>query len=345
MPDILLFSLMVLGGIVVLLTGGDILVRGATALASKAGVPPLLVGLTIVAFGTSAPEMVVSAAAAVEGAPGLAIGNIVGSNIANVLLVLGLPALLAPIASTATGVKRNAFIALGFTALFIALCLDGALSLMDGAILAVGIVGYVSFLALTAKAHADDPVIAELTDIEHMDGLPAKAPMVALFLLGGLVMLPIGAQLIVDGGVGIAALFNVPDAVIGLTILAFGTSLPELATALVAALRKQADMAIGNVVGSNIFNISGDQLAKNAKQFAVGGITGLAASFATGQPAPVSDQFIQLDFWVMTAAALAILAFALFRRPIGRVSGLVMTLAYVSYIALLVLRNPLTIPA
>ncbi len=334
MPDILLFSLMVLGGIVVLLTGGDILVRGATALASKAGVPPLLVGLTIVAVGTSAPEMVVSAAAAVEGAPGLAIGNIVGSNIANVLLVLGLPALLAPIASTATGVKRNAFIALGFTALFIALCLDGALSLMDGAILAVGIVGYVSFLALTAKAHADDPMIAELTDIEHMDGLPAKAPMVALFLLGGLVMLPIGAQLIVDGGVGIAALFNVPDAVIGLTILAFGTSLPELATALVAALRKQADMAIGNVVGSNLFNIS-----------AVGGITGLAASFATGQPAPVSDQFIQLDFWVMTAAALAILAFALFRRPIGRVSGLVMTLAYVSYIALLVLRNPLTIPA
>jgi len=334
MPDILLFSLMVLGGIVVLLTGGDILVRGATALASKAGVPPLLVGLTIVAFGTSAPEMVVSAAAAVEGAPGLAIGNIVGSNIANVLLVLGLPALLAPIASTATGVKRNAFIALGFTALFIALCLDGALSLMDGAILAAGIVGYVSFLALTAKAHADDPMIAELTDIEHMDGLPAKAPMVALFLLGGLVMLPIGAQLIVDGGVGIAALFNVPDAVIGLTILAFGTSLPELATALVAALRKQADVAIGNVVGSNIFNIS-----------AVGGITGLAASFATGQPAPVSDQFIQLDFWVMTAAALAILAFALFRRPIGRVSGLVMTLAYVSYIALLVLRNPLTIPA
>ncbi len=334
MPDILLFSLMVLGGIVVLLTGGDILVRGATALASKAGVPPLLVGLTIVAFGTSAPEMVVSAAAAVEGAPGLAIGNIVGSNIANVLLVLGLPALLAPIASSAKGVTRNAVIALGFTALFIGLCLDGALSLTDGAILAAGIVGYVGFLALTAKAHQDDPLIAELTDIEHMDGLPKKAPMVALFLLGGLIMLPVGAQLIVDGGVGIAALFNVPDAVIGLTILAFGTSLPELATALVAALRKQADMAIGNVVGSNIFNIC-----------AVGGITGIAASIATGQPAPVADQFIQLDFWVMTAAALAILGFALLRRPIGWLSGLVMTLAYVGYLAVLVLKNPLTIPA
>jgi len=334
MPDIFLFSLMVLGGIVVLLTGGDILVRGATALASKAGVPPLLVGLTIVAFGTSAPEMVVSAAAAVEGAPGLAIGNIVGSNIANVLLVLGLPALLAPIASTAKGVKRNALIALAFTALFIALCFDGALSLIDGAILAAGIVGYITFLALTAKGHQDDPMLAELTDIEHMDGLPRKAPMVALFLLGGLVMLPIGAQLIVDGGVGIATLFNVPDAVIGLTILAFGTSLPELATALVAALRKQADMAIGNVVGSNIFNIC-----------AVGGITGVAASLATGEPAPVDAQFVQLDFWVMAAAGLAILLFALARRPIGRLSGLVMTLAYVGYIATLVLMNPLTLPA
>ena len=333
MPDILLFSLMVLGGIAVLLTGGDILVRGATALASKAGVPPLLVGLTIVAFGTSAPEMVVSAAAAVEGAPGLAIGNIVGSNIANVLLVLGLPALLAPIASSASGVRRNALIALGFTAVFIALCLDGALSLMDGAILAAGIASYIGFLAITAKAHADDPMIAELTDIDHMDGLPKKAPMVALFLLGGLVMLPVGAQLIVDGGVGIAALFNVPDAVIGLTILAFGTSLPELATALVAALRKQAEMAIGNVVGSNIFNIT-----------AVGGITGIAASLATGEPAPVAEQFIQLDFWVMTAAALAILAFALLRRPIGRLAGLVMTLGYVGYLAVLVLKNPLTLP-
>ena len=333
MPDILLFSLMVLGGIAVLLTGGDILVRGATALASKAGVPPLLVGLTIVAFGTSAPEMVVSTAAAIEGAPGLAIGNIVGSNIANVLLVLGLPALLAPIASSAKGVKRNALIALAFTALFIVLCLDGALSLTDGAILAAGIVSYIGFLALTAKSHSDDPMIAELTDIEHMDGLPRKAPMVALFLLGGLAMLPIGAQLIVDGGVGIAALFNVPDAVIGLTILAFGTSLPELATALVAALRKQAEMAIGNVVGSNIFNIC-----------AVGGITGIAASAATGQPAPVDAQFIQLDFWVMSAAALAILAFAVLRRPIGRLSGLVMTLAYVGYMALLVVKNPPSLP-
>ena len=208
-------------GLVILLLAGDALVKGAVNLSLRLGVPALIVSLTIVAFGTSAPEMVVSAAAAVEGAPGLAIGNIVGSNIANVLLVLGLPALLAPIASTAKGVKRNALIALAFTALFIALCLDGALSLIDGAILAAGIVGYITFLALTAKGHQDDPMLAELTDIEHMDGLPQKAPMVALFLLGGLIMLPIGAQLIVDGGVGIATLFNVPDAVIGLTILAF----------------------------------------------------------------------------------------------------------------------------
>lgn len=333
MPDILLFSLMVLGGIVVLLTGGDILVRGATALASKMGVPPLLVGLTIVAFGTSAPEMMVSAAAAVEGAPGLAIGNIVGSNIANVLLVLGLPAIIAPIASTSTGIRRNALIALAFTGLFIALCWDGGLGLTDGVILSVGIIGYIGFLALTAKTHRDDPMIAELTDIDQMEGLPSKAPMVALFLLGGLVMLPVGAKLIVDGGVGIAELFNVSDAVIGLTILAFGTSLPELATAFVAAMRKQGGMAIGNVVGSNIFNIC-----------AVGGITGVAASVATGAPAPVEAEFLQFDFWIMAAAALAVLAYAVLRRPIGRMSGVAMSLAYVGYIAILLLLNPPSLP-
>jgi cation:H+ antiporter len=146
-------------------------------------------------------------------------------------------------------------------------------------------------------------------------------------------MLPVGAKLIVDGGVGIAELFNVSDAVIGLTILAFGTSLPELATAFVAAMRKQGGMAIGNVVGSNIFNIC-----------AVGGITGVAASVATGAPAPVEAEFLQFDFWIMAAAALAVLAYAVLRRPIGRMSGVAMSLAYVGYIAILLLLNPPRLP-
>jgi len=333
MIELLPLALMVLAGIVVLLLGGDILVRGATALASRMGVPPLLVGLTIVAFGTSAPEMVVSAAAAIEGAPGLAIGNIVGSNIANVLLVLGIPAILASIASNITGVRRNALIALALTAGFVALGLDGSLGLMDGVLLAVGIVLYIGYLAISARKSKDDPMIAELTDIEHMDGLPKTNMMMGAFLLGGLIMLPVGARLIVNGGVGIAGFFDVPEAVIGLTILAFGTSLPELATALVAALRRQAEMALGNVVGSNIFNIC-----------AVGGITGISAHMALGAPAPVDPEFLRFDFWVMGAAALAITVFALAKRPIGRVTGAVFALAYVGYIAALIAMNPLTLP-
>jgi len=333
MIELVPLGLMVLAGIIVLLLGGDLLVRGATALASRMGVPPLLVGLTIVAFGTSAPEMVVSAAAAVQGSAGLAIGNIVGSNIANVLLVLGLPAILAPMASNITGVRRNALIAMGLTVGFIALSWDGALDLRDGMVLAVGIVLYISFLALSARKAQDDPMIAELTDIEHMEGLPKTGLMLAVFMLAGLVMLPVGARLIVDGGVGIATMFDVPEAVIGLTILAFGTSLPELATALMAAIRRQAEMAIGNVVGSNIFNIC-----------AVGGITGITAQLATGQPAPVDPEFMRLDFWVMAWAALAVTLFAISKKPIGRIAGGIFTLGYVAYIATLVMMNPPAMP-
>jgi cation:H+ antiporter len=325
--------LMLLAGFALLMVGGEVLVKGSVDAAKKLGVSPLVIGLTLVGFGTSAPELVTSVKATWAGSPGIAVGNFVGSNIANVLLVLGLPAIIAPIASTSTGIRRNALIALAFTGLFIALCWDGGLGLMDGVILSVGIIGYIGFLALTAKTHRDDPMIAELTDIDQMEGLPSKAPMVALFLLGGLVMLPVGAKLIVDGGVGIAELFNVSDAVIGLTILAFGTSLPELATAFVAAMRKQGGMAIGNVVGSNIFNIC-----------AVGGITGVAASVATGAPAPVEAEFLQFDFWIMAAAALAVLAYAVLRRPIGRMSGVAMSLAYVGYIAILLLLNPPRLP-
>ncbi|MCR9130182.1 MAG: calcium/sodium antiporter [Alphaproteobacteria bacterium] len=328
MPEPVIFLLLIAVGIALLLYGGDLLVRGATSLARKVGIPSLIVGLTIVAFGTSAPEMVVSAAAAIENAPGLAIGNIVGSNIANILLVLGLPAVLAPMATKMTGVKRNAVIALALTGVFIWMGFDGALTLTEGVALAVGIVLYIAYLAISARGAKDDPVIAELTDVDHMEGLPQTGVMIAVYTLAGLVLLPVGARLIVEGGVGVAELFGVPEAVIGLTILAFGTSLPELATAMVAALRKQAEMAIGNVIGSNIFNIC-----------AVGGITGIAATAATGQPAPVDPEFIRFDFWVM-AGAMAVTALLVFsERPLGRLLGLVFALAYGAYLTALVAMN------
>jgi cation:H+ antiporter len=330
MTDALIAFALVAIGIVILLYGGDLLVRGATALARRLGVPALIVGLTIVAFGTSAPEMVVSAAAAIEGAPGLALGNIVGSNIANILLVLGVPALVAPLATQVTGVRSNTTIALLLTAVFIWMGLDGVLTLQEGLALAVGILLYIIYLAIVAqRGAADDPILSELTDVDHMEGLPKTPVLVSVFMLAGLVLLPLGAHLIVTGAVDIASYFGISEAVVGLTVVAIGTSLPELATALVAAMRRQAEMAIGNVIGSNIFNIC-----------AVGGITGISAALATGAPAPFDPTFVRFDFWVMAGAMTAVTLLIFARRPVGRVLGAVFALGYVGYLATLVIINP-----
>ncbi len=328
MTDLLLAFGFVAVGIVVLLYGGDLLVRGATALARRIGIPALIVGLTIVAFGTSAPEMVVSAAAAIEGQPGLALGNIVGSNIANILLVLGIPALLAPLATRVAGVRTNALIALILTGVFIWLGADGALTFNEGLVLAAAIVVYIVYLAIASRNAKDDPVIAELTDVDHMEGLPKTSALVGVFILAGLVLLPVGAHFIVTGAVDIAERFGVSEAIIGLTIVAIGTSLPELATAFVAAMRKQAEMAIGNVIGSNIFNIA-----------AVGGITGVSAQLATGGPAMFDATFMRFDFWVMLAAMVAIALMIFARRDVARLTGLVFTLGYGAYLAGIVLLN------
>jgi len=315
--------ILVISGIAVLLLGGDFLVRGAVALANRAGISPLIVGLTVVAFGTSAPEMVVSAAAAISNAPGLAVGNIVGSNIANIFLVLGLPAILMPMATRAPGVGRNALIALAASVLFIALSWDRMLDLTDGLILGALIIVYVIYLAVGAARAKDDPVIAELTEAATVGDVPVSTGRMLFFLLVGIVALPIGANLIVEGASDIAALLGVSDAIIGLTIIAFGTSLPELATAAVAAMKRHSEVAIGNVIGSNIFNI-----------FAVGGITGISAGLIRGG-APIAQEFFVLDFWVMLAAAVIAAVLVLTRRPIARVTGAVLFLGYCGYIAAL----------
>lgn len=209
MPEPVFFLVLIVAGIIVLLTGGELLVRGATSLARSMGVPALIVGLTIVAFGTSAPEMVVSAAAAIEGAPGLAIGNIVGSNIANILLVLGIPALLTPLVTNVPGIRRNAFIALALTAVFIWMGVDGELDWREASALGAAIVAYISFLAISARSAKDDPIIAEYADVDDMDGLPRSGLMIGGFTLAGLILLPSGAHLIVVGGVGIAEFYGV----------------------------------------------------------------------------------------------------------------------------------------
>ena len=317
------FIALILGGIVVLLFGGDLLVRGGAGLARIWKLPPLLVGLTIVAFGTSAPELVVSIQSALSGAPGLALGNIVGSNTANFLLILGLPAIFGPIATTTSGVRRNAIFALLAALVLIGVSWDRSISPVESAVLFALIIAYVSLLGFLASRKSDDPSIAELTDLEHMDGLPRGAGRSALAVLAGLIALPVGAHMIVTGGTEAAAAFGIDEAIIGLTAVAFGTSLPELATVVMASIRRQAELAIGNVLGSNIFNV-----------FAVGGATGLAAA-ASGHDLPVPEGFFSLDLWVMLGASVAIAGLILARRPISRVVGLVLFGAYVTYIVVL----------
>ena len=307
-----------IAGFLVLIFAGDALVRGAAALARRGGVPPLVVGLTIVAFGTSAPELFVSIQAVLSGAPRLAMGNVVGSNIANILLVLSIPALFAPIPTRADGVRHNTVIMVIASIIFVALSLGGAIGLWQGGVLVAGIVAYLILQSLRARASRDAADIRELVEIDDMEGMPDTWRKIWTFIAVGVVGLPLGGWLIVTGGVGIADAMAIPREFVGLTAVAFGTSLPELATSVIAAVRKHADVAIGNVVGSNVFNI-----------FAVGGAIGLAGG------APVPDTFFSLDFPVMMGAALVLLVIVLLGRRIGWATGAIFGVAYLTYLFVL----------
>ena len=229
-------------GFVVLVISGDLLVRGSTALARQLGVPPLIVGLTIVAFGTSAPELVVSVQAVLADAPRLALGNIVGSNIANVLLVLGLPALICPIHSDAEGLKRNAVFALAASVLLFAFGWSSdTISFPQGVILLTGMFGFLATMAWRAHAHANAPDVQEFLEVDEIEGLPQDWIKIWVFIFVGLIGLPLGGHLIVNSGVGLAQALNVPNEFIGLTLVAFGTS-EMLRTAPASILDGTAEM-------------------------------------------------------------------------------------------------------
>lgn len=312
----ILLALLLIGFVVLLVTA-DFLIRGAAALARKWGVPKLLVGLTIVAFGTSAPELVVSVDAVLEGAPDVALANIIGSNIANVLLILGVPSLIfGTMGVTTPGLRRNAIVAFAATVLLIALCWDGFLIFRDGLILLGVLALYLFWLAMDArKSDNSDPQIAELTDFDEMDAMPRSWGWILGMILIGVIGLPIGGLMIVKGGIGIAQAAGVPPAIVGLTLFALGTSLPELAASVISAARGHADVAIGNVLGSNLFNI-----------LAVGGV----ASMVGDIPAP--QQFFQVEFWLMLGVTgfLALLIFA--RTGVSRWIGVAMLAGYGGYI-------------
>ena len=248
--------LQLVGGLVILLLGGDFLVRGAVALARRLGVSPLVIGLTVVAFGTSAPELIVSIEAALNGVPGLAIGNVVGSNVANVFLVLGAPALLFPIVCQAPSLNRDVVVMIAASMLFVTFCWTGTLVAWQGAILVAVLL---AFLINSYVSERDDGQ-GHAEYGEEFDGVGAFPQSVLVFLgliVVGLAGLLFGSHILINGAVGAARAWGVSETVIGLTLVALGTSLPELATTIVAAVRKHGGIAVGNVVGSNMFNILG----------------------------------------------------------------------------------------
>ncbi|MBY4893790.1 calcium/sodium antiporter [Rhodobacteraceae bacterium N5(2021)] len=305
-------------GLVILLLAGDVLVKGAVNLALRLGIPALIVSLTIVAFGTSAPELLISIQSILDGVPGLALGNVVGSNTANVLLVLGIPALMAGLAAT-SDTRREYMFMMAATVLFIALSFMGPLTWWHGIILLAGLAFVLGDAVRKARAHrkAVNGAVDELDELEEADpDMPWWK--IGLYLVLGLVGLPLGASLLIDSATAIATEYGISDAVIGLTLVAVGTSLPELATTVMAALRRQADVAIGNVIGSNVFNL----LA----------IIGVAVFVG---PIPVDPEILRFDLWVMLAASLILAPFVFFRWGMGRVVGLAFTALYVGYILLL----------
>lgn len=310
-----------LSGLFLLIVAGDILVRGSVAIADRLKVPPLLIGLTIVAFGTSAPELFVSVDAVLRGAAPLALGNVVGSNIANALLVVGLPAVIAPLTCSAPRLNRNMLIMIGSSIVFIALGLSGSYGRPQGLILLAGLA---AFLVYSGRRAARNPEAAEdiLDFQEEIGEVRGRLWLAILMVGGGIIGLVYGADLLVGGSVAIATRLGVSEAVIGLTLVALGTSLPELATSIAAALRCHCDVALGNVIGSNIFNVLG--------------IMGVASSVGT---VPVPGGFLVVDFWVMLGASLIILPFTLRRVAIGRLAGVLLVGLYCAYVGWLAIGS------
>jgi len=309
-------------GLIILLLAGDALVRGAVNVSLRLGVPALIVSLTIVAFGTSAPEMLISVQAALRGAPGIAMGNVVGSNTANILLVLGIPAMLTTMHTGYSETRKNYIFMILASLLFIGLAFIGPFTAISGLVLLAVLTMVLTFAFFDARNHrraetnARDVAVAT-EFIEELEGADPDMPWwrISLYLVLGLVGLPLGADILVDSAVVIARTFGLSESVIGLTLVAIGTSLPELATTVMAALRREADVALGNVIGSNMFNL-----------LAIIGVASLVS------PIPVDAELLKFDLWVMLGASLLLAPFVFLRWNITFLWGVILTALYLTYL-------------
>ena len=315
MAEIIPYASLLIG--LVLLSGGaDYLIQGAVAIAARLNISPLVVGLTIVALGTSLPELVVCVRAASAGAAGIAVGNIVGSNIANILLILGAGALMCPISANRNHFLRDGSIMVGATVLFIAIALTGSFASLSGTIMTLLLLAFLVFSYVQGKKHGmDDLSMIDMDEAAPETAVPMKRA--TFWVVGGLLGVAIGAELLVSGATTIARSLGVGEEVIGLTMVAIGTSLPELATVAAAAAKRHTDLIVGNVMGSNIFNILG-----------VMGVT------ATVADVPVGEQILTFDIWVMAAAAILLVPLMLTGNVLNRREGTVCLTLYAAYIAI-----------
>ncbi len=312
MSEILMIAILILGGLVLLYFGADWLVKGAVTISLKFGLSPLIVGLTVVALGTSLPEALVSIQATLDNQGGIALGNVIGSNILNIALILGLSSLLQPLKVDSHLVKADVPILVGASFLLIVLLEDFHISRMEGALLLLGIVFYVTGNIMTVKRTS--PAEDQIEGMEVPED-PSKNLLRDIgFLILGLIALALGSNFLVEGAVDLARIWGLSEALIGLTIVSIGTGTPELATALMAAFRKTADIAIGNAVGSNIFNI-----------FFVVGLAGLIAPINGTQISPS-------DLYVMFGLTFLLLPTVWTGMVLDRKEGFLFVAIYVAYI-------------
>ncbi len=306
-------------GLILLIVGGELLVRGAVSSARTLGVSPLMIGLTLVGFGTSTPELVTSVTAALAGAPGIAVGNVVGSNIANILLILGVAAVIYPLAIDVRGFKRDAIMLIAATLACLAVVLYGHIGMLLGGAFVAALLAYLMFVYQSEKRMPDAAAVVA----EHVAASARSGPRQVILAVGiaifGIVITILGARFLVDGAVLLAKGYGISDTIIGLTIVAVGTSMPELVTSVMAALRRQADVAYGNIIGSCLFN----------SLFILG-------STAMIKPIDIPPQIASVDIWVMLGSSALLVFFARSGFTLKRWEGFVFVCAYIAYTAYLV---------
>ncbi len=309
--------LLIIAGLVLLLIGGETLVKGSVDVARRLNVPPLVVGIVLVGLGTSMPELVTCIKAAMAGVPDMAVGNVIGSNIANILLVVGVSAVCAPIVTPMKAFKRDGTALVLFTAIFVGLCFTGFVGREIGAVFILLLGSYIIFSYKSEKKNTTaieaDVLVPETSIDQEHDPRSIMSGLMMTF--GGIAMTVWGADFLVDGATEVARQHNISDAVIGLTIVAIGTSLPELVTGVIAGLRGHSDVSLGNIIGSNIYNM-----------------LGILGTTAVVKPLTIPQEVLTFDIWVMVAATVLMVMVPLRKQRISRNEGMILASCYVLYL-------------